>query len=626
MDVISHTGIPKELLSDQGSVFMGRVTTQLCQLLNIKKLNTTAYHPQTNGVLERWHGCLKGMLRRLEGCTREWDRLLKYCLLAYRATPHTATGFSPYELVHGQALRGPLEAMRDGWIGGELSVANTTEWVQELRSTLSKLHEVARAHQEKYKGITKEAYDLGAKERSFRVGDMVLLHTLSLSGTLESIWEGPYEVIASLSLTSYRIAVPNRRSHVLVTHINRLKPWKTPTANLFRVVVAKDSEGCDDPVGRVKMGTPQMSETQQEELDNLLRVFKDVVTMELGKVTAVSHAIDTGQAPPIRSHPYRIAPGLKEELHQEIRSLVQEGILVPSRSPWSSPMVPIKKTDGTLRLCIDFRRLNKVTTPNPYQMPRVEDLLDEVAGASWLSKLDMNRVFYQVPLQPDAQPKTAFCSPWGKFQFTRMPFGLRNAPATFQRAMDEVLGEQADYSSTYIDDIIVYSSSCKDHLVHIREVLQALRQAGLTAKPSKCVWGAKSLTYLGHTVGYGLVQVPEARVLALKNFRFPVNKKQLRSFLGTAGYYRRFIPGFSGRAGPLYDTLKKEAPFMLEWDGQMIGAFNYLVSVLCSSSILWLTREDDQLLLHTDASGQGLGAVLSAVRDGVERPLGYFSK
>ena len=112
----------------------------------------------------------------------------------------------------------------------------------------------------------------------------------------------------------------------------------------------------------------------------------------------------------------------------------------------------------------------------------------------------------------------------------------------------------------------------------------------------------------------------------MKNFRFPVNKKQLRSFLGTAGYYRRFIPGFSGRAGPLYDTLKKEAPFLLEWDGKMIGAFNYLVSVLCSSSVLWLTREDDQLLLHTDASGQGLGAVLSAVRDGVERPLGYFSK
>ena len=203
---------------------------------------------------------------------------------------------------------------------------------------------------------------------------------------------------------------------------------------------------------------------------------------------------------PHSSNPYRIAQGLKEELHQEIRSLVQEGILVPSRSPWSSPMVPIKKTDGTLRLCIDFRCLNKVTTPDPYQMPRVDDLLDEVAGASWLSKLDMNRVFYQVPLQPDAQPKTAFCSPWGKFQFTRMPFGLRNAPATFQRAMDEVLGEQADYSSTYIDDIIVYSSSWKDHLVHIREVLQALRQAGLTAKPSKCVWGAKSLTYLGHTV------------------------------------------------------------------------------------------------------------------------------
>lgn len=452
------------------------------------------------------------------------------------------------------------------------------------------------------------------------------MHNPSLSGSLDSIWEGPYEVIAALSPTSYRIAVPNRRSHVMVVHINRLKLWKTPTANLFRVVVAKESEGCEESVGKVKMGSPQMSKTQQKELNTLLEGFKDVITQDLGKVTAVSHPIDTGQAPSIRSQPYRIAPGIKEELHREIRLLLQEGILVPSRSPWSSPMVPIKKTDGTLRLCIDFRGLNKITTADPYQMPRVDDLLDEVAEALWLSKLDMNRGFYQVPLQPDAQPKTAFCSPWGKFHFTRMPFGLKNAPATFQRCMDEVLGEQNDFSSTYIDDIIVYSSSWDAHLIHIREVLLALRRAGLTAKPGKCVWGAKSLSYLGHTIGYGLVQVPEARVLALKNFKRPVNKRQLRSFLGTAGYYRRFIPSFSVRAGPLYDSLKKEAPFQLDWDGKMIDAFNYLVSVLCSSSVLWLPRENDELLLQTDASGQGLGAVLSTVRDGVERPLGYFSQ
>ena len=289
-------------------------------------------------------------------------------------------------------------------------------------------------------------------------------------------------------------------------------------------------------------------------------------------------------------------------------------------------MVPVKKTDGTIRLCIDFRQLNKVTVPDPYHMPRVDDLLDELAEAKWMSKLDLNKGFYQVPLGIDVQAKTAFCSPWGKYHFTRMPFGLRNAPAAFQRGMDEVLGEQGEWCSTYIDDVVVYSNVWEDHVIHVRSVLTALREAGLTAKPPKCVWGAKSLSYLGYTVEYCLVEVPEATVKALQTFRHPVNKGHLRSFLGSAGYYRRFIPSFDLKAGPLYDSLKKEALHLLEWTIEMRDAFNCIVNVLCSSSVLCLPREGDAMTLHTDVSGRGRGAVLSTIRDGEESPIGYFSK
>ena len=205
MEVIAHTSIPLELLSDQGAVFTGRVNQELCRLLNISKLRTTAYHPQTNGALESWHGCLKGMLRRLEDGREEWDRLLKYCLLAYRATPHTATGFSPYELVHGRALRGPLEAMKEGWVKGELSFSNSCQWVNDLREKLTKLHEVARANEAKYKASMKQAYDEKAVGREFKPGEMVLLHTPCLSGKLDFIWEGPYEVEKVISATSYKL-------------------------------------------------------------------------------------------------------------------------------------------------------------------------------------------------------------------------------------------------------------------------------------------------------------------------------------------------------------------------------------------------------------------------------------
>ena len=284
MEVIAHTGIPKELLTDQGGVFTSKVFIQACKLLNIRKLKTTAYHPQTNGILERWHRWLKDALRCQRESGREWDKLLKYCLLAYRAIPHRSTGFSPYELVNGHPLRGPLEAIRDGWLGGELTWTSTAGWVKDLREILSRLHESARSHQIKNKEMDKEAYDKKAKERSFEPGDMVLLHNSSVSASLDSIWEGPYEVLASLPPTSYRIAVPDKRSHVLTTHVNRLKRWKNPTANLFKVVVARDSEGCDESVGKIQMGVPKTSDAQKRELDDILAGFSDVVTTELGRI------------------------------------------------------------------------------------------------------------------------------------------------------------------------------------------------------------------------------------------------------------------------------------------------------------------------------------------------------
>ena len=339
------------------------------------------------------------------------------------------------------------------------------------------------------------------------------------------------------------------------------------------------------------------------------------------------HEIDTGESKPIRSVPYRIAPGWRAELKEEIQSLVRDGIMVPSKSPWSFPMVPVRKKEtNTIRLCIDYRRLNKVTKANPYQMPMVQDLLDNVAGATWLTKLDMNKGFYQVPLDKYSQDKTAFCSPWGKFAFTRMPFGLMNAPATFQRCMHTALSQQAEHSSIYIDDVLIYYSSWDEHLVHIRGVLEALREACLTAKPSKCVWGARSLEYLGHEIGDGLVSVPDARIKALRDFHRPTNQKGLRAFLGTAGYYRRFIPEFAEWASPLFAALKKGAPCFIQWDKSRTNAFNRLVNVLCDEHTLTLPRSEDKLVLHTDASMLGVGAVLSVEREGEEFPVAYFSK
>ena len=226
----------------------------------------------------------------------------------------------------------------------------------------------------------------------------------------------------------------------------------------------------------------------------------------------------------------------------------------------------------------------------------------------------------------ESQHKTAFCTSWGKYAFTRMPFGLKNAPATFQRCIDQVLQGQASFSSTYIDDVLIFSKTWKEHVCHIREVLGALGQAGLTANSAKCEWGAHAVTNLGYEVGLGKIRVPEARVKAIRDYKKPYTKKGLRAFLGTTGYYRRFVPDYAVRAGLLYEALRNVAPNILEWNEAMCDAFLYLVDTLCSSHVLWLPREGDHLIVHTDASYNGIGAVLSAERDGIQRPLGFYSK
>ena len=181
-------------------------------------------------------------------------------------------------------------------------------------------------------------------------------------------------------------------------------------------------------------------------------------------------------------------------------------------------MVPVRKPDSSVRLSIDFRRINKVTQPDPYTMPRVDEMIAQLGKARYLSKLDHNKGFYQIPLAEDDQDKSAFCTPWGKYQFTVMPFGLQNAPPTYQRKMDQVLDGMLEFAGAYIDDIIIYSQSWEGHVTHVALVLEQLKKFGLTAKPSKCQWEASSLTFLGHTVGGGTVSVPDCRVITIKQY------------------------------------------------------------------------------------------------------------
>ena len=217
--------------------------------------------------------------------------------------------------------------------------------------------------------------------------------------------------------------------------------------------------------------------------------------------------------------------------------MLQAGLIEPSTSCWASPIVPVRKKDGSIRLCVDYRRLNSVSKHDAYPMPRIDDIIDRIGEVKYISALDLTRGYWQVPMSAADRHKTAFTTPMGLFQFTVMPFGLSGAPATFQRMMDQILSGYKEFSAAYLDDLVVFSDTWAEHLKHLRNILERLKSAGLTAKLKKCHFGMAECRYLGHIVGSGVVRPEHDKIRAVRTFRVPRTKKEVRTFLGVTGYY-----------------------------------------------------------------------------------------
>ena len=260
-------------------------------------------------------------------------------------------------------------------------------------------------------------------------------------------------------------------------------------------------------------------------------------------------------------------------------------------------------------------------------MPRIDDLLDCLGQAHFLSTLDLTRGYWQVPMAQTSCHKTAFVTPFGQFQFTVMPFGLSGAPSTFQQMMDSLIKDKHDFAAAYLDDLIIFSNTWENHMHHLRTILQQLRKAKLTVKPQKCQFGMAECVYLGHVVGRGVVRPELSKVEAIQAFSQPATKKQVRAFLGITGYYRKFLPNYSALAAPLTDLTKKNQPTKVTWTLDCESAFQALKTYLCTSSVLQSPNFTMPFILQMDASDRGVGAVLSQPStDNDLHPVTYFSK
>ncbi|GJS45647.1 putative reverse transcriptase domain-containing protein [Tanacetum coccineum] len=314
-------------------------------------------------------------------------------------------------------------------------------------------------------------------------------------------------------------------------------------------------------------------------------------------------------AAPVARAPYRLAPSEMKELSEQLKELSDKGFIRPSSSPWGAPVLFVKKKDGSFRMCIDYRELNKLTVKNRYPLPRIDDLFDQLQGSSVYSKIDLRSGYHQLRVREEDIPKTAFRTRYGHYEFQVMPFGLTNAPAVFMDLMNRVCKPYLDkFVIVFIDDILIYSKNKQEHEEHLKIILELLKKEELYAKFSKCEFWIPKVQFLGHVIDSEGIHVDPAKIESIKDWASPKSPTEIRQFLGLAGYYRRFIEGFSKIAKPMTKLTQKKVKF--EWGDKQEAAFQLLKQKLCSAPILALPEGSEDFIAYCDASKKGLGAVL----------------
>lgn len=402
--------------------------------------------------------------------------------------------------------------------------------------------------------------------------------------------------------------------------------------SIRRLKTAREPKSCqrDDVTPLLAHCKDKLSERELQQAKRLLLDFNDIFSKgdhDLGRTGLVKHRIDTGDAPPIKQRPRRLPFAKEKEVADMIAEMQKNRIIEPSTSPWSSPVVLVKKKDGSTRFCVDYRLLNNATKKDSYPLPRIDDTLDMLSGMKWFSTVDLKSGYWQVDIHPVDKEKTAFTTGTrnGLWQFNVMPFGLCNAPATFERLMERVLvGLLGDACLVYLDDIIVMGRNFTEHVSNLRKVFTRIREANLKLSPKKCTFFKEEVAYLGHIISSNGVRTDPEKIKAVQEWPIPANKTDVRSFLGLCAYYRRFVKNFSDIAKPLHRLTEDKRIFA--WDSECDQAFIRLKEHLCTSPILGYPNREGRFIVDTDASNTGIGGVLSQEQGEREVVIAYFSK
>jgi len=498
---------------------------------------------------------------------------------------------------------------------------------------MDSMAELVRVNMTKAQQHQKQWYDQSSRKRTLHPGQKVLLLLPTSDSSLLAKWQGPYEVLRKLSATNCEISLPDRRKKSQVFHVNLLRPWHERKGSLSEQLWARkvdEEEELEEqyfPVDQKSITFPAVDHlTPKKQREFLKRVPENLFSDQPGKTDLAQHNIRLLPTEPIRQTHCRVPARLIPALKEEVKVMLDLDIIEPSSSEWCSPVVLVPKKDGSLRFCVDFSKLNAVSSLDPYPMPRVNELIERLGKAKYLTTLDLCKGYWQVPLADSAKELTAFRVPSGLYHFKFMPFGLQGATANFQRLVDWVLRGMDHFAAAYIDDIVIFSDLWEEHLDHLTEVFNKIHHAGLVVNAKKCQIAKQEVSYLGYVVGGGSIRPQVDKVQAILSCAPPTTKKSVRSFLGLVGWYRRFVPNFASRAAVLTDLTRKSSPTKVKWTSECEQAFQDLKVCLCKEPVLQSPNFDLPFVVQTDASALGLGAVLLQ-GDGQDRhPVQYISR
>ena len=457
----------------------------------------------------------------------------------------------------------------------------------------------------------------------------------------------------SLQEVDFSTGMKNR-IHVTIQNLTRHPvtiPNKSVLCNLQKASIVDPSD-VDSAQDSAQSGpfldmfkfSDNIAPDELKQLQDLLHKWQHLFSCsdtDLGRTDVMKHRIVLTNNEPFRERYRRIPPQLYQEVKDHLRDMLKAKVIRESQSPFASPVVLVRKADGTLRFCVDYRTLNSRTVRDAFTLPRIDDTIDSLAGCRYFSSLDLKFGYWQQEISEEDREKTAFTvGPLGFFEFETLAFGLVNAPASFQRLMQTVMGDlHLKECWLYLDDIIVASKTFSEHLDRLNNVFQRLADAGLKLKPSKCNFFQEEIKYLGHLISKEGIRTDSSKIETLRKWPVPRCIQDVRRFLGFAGFYRRFCPGFSQIARPLHNLLKGDGsthrkhkkpvptpsqPF--QWTEEHQSAFNQLIDLLSSSPVLAFADFSLPFILHTDASFDGISGILYQEQNGEKRPIAFASR